>query len=61
MLTALIDENGEVVDVKVLKGIGRMGIDEAAIRAMRNARFTAPMKDGKRVKTWWPQTIQFEP
>lgn len=61
MLSALIDENGSVVDVKVLKGVGRLGLDEAAIRAMRGARFTSPMKDGKRVKTWWPQTIQFQP
>ncbi len=61
ILSALIDENGSVVDVKVLKGVGRLGLDESAIRAMRNARFTSPMKDGKRVKTWWPQTIEFQP
>jgi TonB family protein len=61
ILSALIDENGVVTDVKVLRGVGRMGVDESAIRAMRGARFTPPMKDGKRVKTWWPQTIQFEP
>lgn len=61
ILSALIDENGSVADVKVLRGVGRLGLDEAAARAMRGAKFTSPMKDGKRVKTWWPQTIQFEP
>jgi len=60
-LSALIDENGQVSDVKVLRGINRLGIDDAAVRAMKAARFTSPMKDGKRVKTWWPQTIQFQP
>lgn len=61
VVTALIDESGEVTDVKVLRGNGRYGIDEAAVRAVRAARFTSPMKSGKRVKTWIPQTIQFKP
>jgi TonB family protein len=61
VVTALINEKGEVADVKVLRGVGRFGIDDAAQRAMRSARFTPPMKDGKRVKTWMPQTIQFKP
>jgi TonB family protein len=61
VVTALINERGEVSDVKVLRGVNRFGIDEAALRAMRSARFTPPMKDGKRVKTWMPQTIEFRP
>ena len=61
VVSALIDENGHVSQVKVLRGVGRFGIDEAAQRAMRAARFTSPMKAGKRVKTWYPQTIEFRP
>ncbi|HEX6099097.1 MAG TPA: TonB family protein [Thermoanaerobaculia bacterium] len=61
VVSALIDENGRVSQVKVLRGVGRLGIDEAAQRAMRSARFTPPMKGGKRVKTWYPQTIEFRP
>ncbi|HEV7237696.1 MAG TPA: TonB family protein [Thermoanaerobaculia bacterium] len=61
VVSALIDENGEVSQVKVLRGVGRFGIDEAAQRAMKSARFTSPMKAGKRVKTWYPQTIEFRP
>ena len=61
VVSALIDENGEVAQVKILRGVGRFGIDEAATRAMRSARFTSPMKAGKRVKTWYPQTIEFKP
>lgn len=61
VVTALINERGEVTDVKLLRGVSRFGIDDAAVRAMRSARFTPPMKDGKRVKTWFPQTIEFRP
>ena len=61
VVTALINERGEVTDVKLLRGVSRFGIDDAAIRAMRSARFTPPMKNGKRVKTWFPQTIEFKP
>lgn len=61
VVSALIDETGEVTQVKILRGFGRFGIDEAAQRAMKSARFTSPMKAGKRVKTWYPQTIEFRP
>lgn len=60
-LTVLVSESGDVQDVRVLRGDPRFGLNDAAIRAMRAARFTAPMKDGKRVKTWFPQTIEFKP
>lgn len=59
MVTALVSETGEVVDVKVLKGDARFGFNDAAIRAMRATRFSVPMKSGKHVKTWFPQTINF--
>jgi protein TonB len=61
MVTVLIGENGDVLDVKLLRGVGKMGLDDAAIRALRTTRFSSPRKDGKRVKTWYPQTIQFKP
>jgi TonB family protein len=59
VVSALISESGEVLEVKVLKGDARFGFNEAAIRAMRSGRFSAPMKDGKRVRTWRPQTFLF--
>lgn len=61
MVTALISETGEVIDVKVLRAANRMGFDDAAVRAIRQTKFSSPRKDGKRVKTWYPQTIQFRP
>ena len=61
VVSALIDEDGHVTQVKILRGVGRLGIDEAAQRAMRAAKFSPPMKAGKRVKTWYPQTMEFRP
>ena len=60
IITALISENGDVTEVKVLRGDPRFGFNEAAIRAMRAVRFTPAIKDGKRVKTWRPQSITFK-
>jgi TonB family protein len=60
IVTALIDEGGNVVDVKVLKGDPRFGFNDAAMRAVRGTRFNTPTKDGHRVKTWRPQTIVFK-
>jgi TonB family protein len=61
VLTAFINENGQVTDVRVLRGDARFGLNDAAMRAMRVTRWSAPMKDGKRVRTWLPQTIEFRP
>jgi TonB family protein len=60
-LTVLVSETGAVSDVRILRGDSRFGLNEAAERAMRGAHFSPPMKDGKRVKTWFPQTIDFKP
>jgi len=61
ILSTLISENGDVTEVKVLKGDARFGFNESAIRAMRAVHFTPPMKDGKRVRTWRPQSVTFTP
>jgi len=61
MVSALINENGQVTEVKVLRGEARYGLNEAAVRAMKATRFTSPMKNGKKVKTWFPQQFDFAP
>ena len=61
LTTVLISETGEVLDVKVLRGDDRFGFTEAAVRALRTARYSPPMKSGKHVRTWLPQMIQFKP
>lgn len=60
VLTVLVSETGDVLDVRVLRGEPRFGLNEAAIRAMRATRFSPGIKDGKRVRTWFPQTIEFK-
>jgi len=60
ILSALISENGDVVDVKILRGDPRFGFNDAATRAMKAVHFTPPIKDGKRVRTWRPQSISFK-
>jgi TonB family protein len=60
VLTVLVSETGEVLDVRVLRGEPRFGLNEAAMRAMRGTRFSSPMKEGKRVRTWFPQSIEFK-
>lgn len=61
IVSALISESGEVLDVRVLRGYPGFGINDAAVRAMKSTSFSAPMKDGKRVRTWFPQTMEFKP
>jgi TonB family protein len=59
ILTMLVSENGDVLDVKILKGDPRFGFNDEAMRALRATRFRPAMKDGKRVKTWLPQPVDF--
>jgi TonB family protein len=61
ILSALVSERGEVIDVHVLSGDKRFGLQDAAIRALRATRFSPAMKDGKRVRTWMPRTYVFKP
>jgi TonB family protein len=61
LATVLISEKGDVLEVKILRGDDRYGFTDAAVRALRAARYSPAMKDGKHVKTWLPQVIQFKP
>jgi len=60
LVTALINENGDVVDVKVLRGDKRFGFEDSALRAVRGTKFSPPIKDGKRVKAWFAVPIVFK-
>lgn len=50
VLKVTIDENGNVTDVKLLKGLG-YGLDEASVAAMRKTRFKPATKGGESVGT----------
>ncbi len=61
LATLLVSEKGDVTEVKILRGDNRFGFNDAAVRALKTARYAPAMKDGKHVKTWMPQMIQFKP
>jgi len=54
----IIDENGNVTNPVVLKGIGG-GCDEEAIRAVKKATFTPGLQRGKPVKVKYSMPIVF--
>ncbi|HKI86315.1 MAG TPA: TonB family protein [Thermoanaerobaculia bacterium] len=61
VLTLLVDENGNVAKVRLLRGVGeKVGINEAAIAAAKKARFKPASKDGVKVKMWFTLTVPFQ-
>lgn len=56
---AFLNENGEVVKVDLLKGIGG-GCDEQAINAVKNTKFNPGVLNGKKVKTQVAVPIMFK-
>jgi periplasmic protein TonB len=48
----LIDENGRVVDAKILKSLGNNGCDEAAIAAIKSVKWKPAKQRDKPVKVW---------
>jgi len=61
-LDVLVDENGSVQDVKVLRGVKPdLGLDAAAATAVRSWRFKPATKGGVRVKVHVTQIIPFKP
>jgi protein TonB len=59
IVQAVIDEQGRVADVQVLRGL-RMGLDEAAVAAIQQWRFTPALLAGKPVKVYYNLTINFQ-
>lgn len=58
MVQFIIDEQGRVNNPVVVRGIGG-GCDEAAIEAVKNARFTPGMQRGRAVKVSYTLPITF--
>lgn len=53
-----VDETGRVVDVKVLQGLGH-GLDDAALAAARNAKFTPAQRCGRAVRATFTIAMRF--
>jgi TonB family protein len=61
IMSILVSESGQVLQTRVIRGINRnVGLNEAAEEIMRRSTFSAPTKDGVRVKTWTTERVDFK-
>lgn len=58
VVEAIIDERGDVTDVRVLQGLP-MGLDQAAVEAVRTWKFKPAMQRGKPVKVYYVLKVNF--
>jgi protein TonB len=59
IVRAVIDEEGRVINVQVTKGLP-MGLDDAAVAAVRQWRFQPATLHGRAVKVFFDLTVRFE-
>ena len=59
ILEAVIDEHGEVAEIRVLKGLGS-GLDTAAVDAVKQWKFVPAMLHGKPVAVYFTLTVSFK-
>ena len=55
----IVNENGEVEDPRVIRGIGG-GCDEEALRVIKNAQFEPGRQRGKPVRVQYSVPIRFQ-
>jgi protein TonB len=58
--SVLVSETGDVLDVRVIRGVNGPGLNEAAIQAMRRSSFPPAMKDGVRVRSYLTVPVEFK-
>ena len=57
----IVNESGEVQDVRVVKSDDR-AFDDAALAALRKYRYSPPLtSQGEVVKVFWMETVWFNP
>ncbi len=61
IIMALVDETGTIRETRVLKASAYKFADDAALRALRNARITPPTKGGVKVKMWSTFAVTVKP
>ena len=54
----LIDKRGNVRDAQIIRGIGA-GLDEAAVEALKNTKYTPAIQNNQPVAVWVAQRIIF--
>ena len=61
VVSVLVDENGQVQEVRMAEPIKQKGgLNEAALAAARSAHYKPATKDGVRVKMWTRLRIPFK-
>ncbi len=61
VVSVLVDENGQVQDVRVIEPIQqKVGLNEAAVAVARAAKYRPATKDGTRVKMWTRLRVPFK-
>jgi TonB family protein len=61
VLMGLVDENGDITDIRLIRPSPYKFADDAAIRALRGAKITPATKDGVKVKMWSTFAITVKP
>ncbi len=60
LLNVLISETGDVLNVKLVKGVSKtLGMNEEAMKAVKQWKFSPAIKSGKRVKVWMLVLVKF--
>ncbi len=61
VVSVLVDENGRPVDWKLIRQISqKVGINEAVLEAVKEARWDPATKDGVKVKMWTSVVVPFK-
>ena len=61
IVSALVSETGKVLETKILRGVAQnVGINEAALDAVRRTTFKPATKNGVRVKSYKNITVPFK-
>ena len=58
-VNALVNENGQVIDTRVIASASRE-LNEAAVQSVKRSTFTPASKDGSRVKSWAAVRVEFK-
>ncbi|HEX2122953.1 MAG TPA: TonB family protein [Thermoanaerobaculia bacterium] len=59
--SVLVSETGQVLDVRIIRGINRpVGLNEAAEQTMRRSSFAPGTVDGVRVRSWVTVPVEFK-
>ena len=59
ILKILVDVDGKVIDARVLKPLGNVGCDEAAVKAAKKCLFEPALQRDKPVKVWVSYPVRF--